>query len=48
MVWVSCRTGRVFEVQTMNNGTEKVKLMLRKRCDGTIVPIKKFRRVVMT
>ena len=47
MVWVLCRKGRVFEVQTMNNGTEKVKAMLRKGYNGTIVPIKRSRRVVM-
>ena len=36
-----CRTGRVFEVQTRNNGKEKVRALLQKGCDGTIVPIKK-------
>ena len=37
-----CRAGRVFEVQTRSNGAEKVKVLLRTGCDGTIVPIKKL------
>ena len=32
-----CRTGIVCEVQTRNNGAERVTAMQRKGCDGTII-----------
>ena len=35
-----CRTGRVFELQTKNNDVSKVKVMLRKGCEGTKVLIR--------
>ena len=34
------RIGRVFELQTKNNGVDKVKAMIRKGFDGTKVLIK--------